>query len=159
MWAGIVDDCLAGLHIFPHRLTGNHYRDFFLQDLPKLLEDVPVVARARMWYMRALAHFSRAVRGVHSNIYHDRRIGTGGPTAWPPRSPDLNPLDFYLWGYLNIFVCTAPVDNEEAVHCCTVDVCQIISSYPAIFEMMRLSTLSRVEAYIESRGGYLEHLL
>jgi hypothetical protein len=24
----------------------------------------------------------------------------GGPTARPPRSPDLNPLDVYLWGHL-----------------------------------------------------------
>ena len=22
------------------------------------------------------------------------------PTAWPPRSPNLNPCDFFLWGFL-----------------------------------------------------------
>jgi hypothetical protein len=36
----------------------------------------------------------RAVRDVLSNAYHDRWVGRGGPTAWPPRSTDLNPLDF-----------------------------------------------------------------
>jgi hypothetical protein len=41
----------------------------------------------------------RAVRDVHSNSYHARWIGIGGPTAWPPRSPDFSPLDFYLWGH------------------------------------------------------------
>jgi hypothetical protein len=25
-------------------------------------------------------------------------IGKGGPLAWPTWSPDLNPLDFFLWG-------------------------------------------------------------
>jgi hypothetical protein len=25
-----------------------------------------------------------------------RRIGRGGPIAWPPRSPDLTPLDSFL---------------------------------------------------------------
>jgi hypothetical protein len=40
----------------------------------------------------AQAHVSRAVRDVLSNTYHDRWINRGGPTAWPPRSPDLNPL-------------------------------------------------------------------
>ncbi|OXU32204.1 hypothetical protein TSAR_007998 [Trichomalopsis sarcophagae] len=30
----------------------------------------------------------------------NRWIGRGGPIAWPPRLPDLTPLDFYLWGYL-----------------------------------------------------------
>jgi hypothetical protein len=27
-----------------------------------------------------------------------RWIGRNGPVAWPPRPPDLNPLDFFLWG-------------------------------------------------------------
>jgi hypothetical protein len=72
----------------------------------------------------APAHLSRAVRGVLSNTYHDRCIGRGGPTAWPPRSPDLNPLDFYLWGRLEILVHAAPVDNEEAPHHCILDACQ-----------------------------------
>jgi hypothetical protein len=58
----------------------------------------------------------RAVRDVLSNTCHARWMGRGRPTAWPPRStPDLNPLDFYLWGHLRTLVCAAPVDNEEAL--------------------------------------------
>jgi hypothetical protein len=81
-----------------------------------------------MWYMddSASAHFSHAVRDVHSNPYHDRRIGTGGPTEWPPRSPDLNPLEFHLWGHLKTLVYAAPVDNEEAFYHRIVDACQTI---------------------------------
>jgi hypothetical protein len=61
-----VGDCLVGPHVLPHRLTGNHYRDFLLHDLSKILEDVPLAVRAPMWYMNdgAPAHFSRAVRDV-----------------------------------------------------------------------------------------------
>ena len=32
--------------------------------------------------------------------FANKRIGRGGPVAWPVRSSDLNPLDFHLWGYL-----------------------------------------------------------
>jgi hypothetical protein len=39
-WADIAGDCLVDPHVLPHRLTGNHYRDFLSYDLPKLLEDV-----------------------------------------------------------------------------------------------------------------------
>jgi hypothetical protein len=67
--------------------------------------------------------------------YHDRGIGSGGPTAWPPRSLDLTPLDFYVWGHLNIILCAVPVDNEEALHHRTVDAYQTIRNYPGIFEM------------------------
>jgi hypothetical protein len=45
----------------------------------------------------APAHFSRALRDVLSNVSHDRWLGRGGPTTWPPRSSsDFEPLDFYL---------------------------------------------------------------
>ena len=30
----------------------------------------------------------------------DRWVGRGGPISWAPRSPDLTPLDFFLWGYV-----------------------------------------------------------
>jgi hypothetical protein len=73
VWAGIVGDYLVGPHVLPHRLTGKHYRDFLLRDLPELLQDVQLAARARMWYVHdgAPAHFSRAVRDVLSNTYHN----------------------------------------------------------------------------------------
>jgi hypothetical protein len=69
------------------------------------------------------AHFSRSMRGILSNTYHDRWIGRGGPIAWPPRSPDLSPMDFYQRGHLKFLVYAISVDNEEALHHRSVDVC------------------------------------
>lgn len=40
-------------------------------------------------------------------------IGPGGPTAWPPQSPDLNPQDYYLWGYLNGIIYNSEVNTGE----------------------------------------------
>jgi hypothetical protein len=86
-------------------------------------------------------------------------IGRGGPTAWPPSSPDLNPLDFYLWGHLKSLVYAAPVGKEEALLHGIVDACQTICNYPGIFERMRRSMMRHVEACIESHGRHFEHLL
>jgi hypothetical protein len=91
-------------------------------------------------------HFSPSVLDVLSNTCHDRGICRGGPTAWPPRSPDLSPLDFYLWGHLATLVYAAPVDNEEALRHRILGACQTIRNCPGIFERMRLSMLRRVEA-------------
>ena len=33
--------------------------------------------------------------------------------AWPLRSRDLNPCDFFLWGYMKDFVYSATIDNIE----------------------------------------------
>lgn len=35
-------------------------------------------------------------------------IGLDHDPEWPPRSPDLNPLDFFLWGYLKARVYITP---------------------------------------------------
>ena len=61
----------------------------------------------------APAHFSTGVRDHLDNIYPLRWIGRGGPVAWPPRSPDLNPPDFLLWGHLKNLVCKTEVSNVE----------------------------------------------
>ncbi|GBM90640.1 hypothetical protein AVEN_213559-1 [Araneus ventricosus] len=34
----------------------------------------------------------------HWGSYPARWIGHCGSVAWPPRSPDLNPRDFFFWG-------------------------------------------------------------
>jgi hypothetical protein len=86
-------------------------------------------------------------------------ICRGRPTAGPPRSPDWNPLNFYLCGHLETVVYAAPVDNEEAFHHRTVDACQTIRNCPGISERMRRSIMRRVEECAEPHGGKFEHLL
>jgi hypothetical protein len=147
---------LVGPHVLPHRLTGIHSWDFLFHNLPKLLAHVPLAVRERMRYMQdgAPVHFSRAVRDALNNTYHDRRT-----LCDIQRSPDLNPLDFYLWEHLETLVYAVPVDNEEALHHCILDACQAISNYAGIFERMQRYMMRRGEACIESRRGHFEHLL
>lgn len=48
----------------------------------------------------APAHTSRLVTDWLYEHFAQNWIGNNGPEEWPPRSPDLTPLDFFLWGYL-----------------------------------------------------------
>jgi hypothetical protein len=147
MCAGIVDDDLVGLHVLPHQLSGNRYRDFLLHDLSKLLENVPLAIRARMWYMHdgTPAHISRAVRDIFSNAHRDQWLRRVGLTAWFPCSRDFYPLHFYLWGHLEIRVYAAPVDSEKTPHRRLVDVCQTIRKFSGVFERMQRSMMRRAE--------------
>ena len=99
VWVGIFGDCLIGPHFIPHRLNGEQYPRFLRNDLPNLLEDVPLGQRQQMWFMHdsAPAHFHLIVRRYLNRWYGERWIGRGEP--WPPRSPDLNHLDFCVQGY------------------------------------------------------------
>ncbi|GBO00911.1 hypothetical protein AVEN_86610-1 [Araneus ventricosus] len=48
---------------------------------------------------------------LNLHFENDRIISRHFPTAWPPRSPDLNPCDFWLWGYLEDVVYGGPIAN------------------------------------------------
>jgi hypothetical protein len=54
---------------------------------------------------------------LHSarEIILNRWLGRGGPVAWPQRSPDLTPLDYYLWGHMKMLVYETKVDTPEAL--------------------------------------------
>ena len=43
--------------------------------------------------------------------FRNRWIGRDGPTPWPPRSPDITHLDFFLWGYVKDKVFSTPVPD------------------------------------------------
>ena len=47
-------------------------------------------------------HWGLQVRAFLNDTFPERWIGRGGPAAWPPRSPDIYSLDFFLWGYMKI---------------------------------------------------------
>ena len=49
-------------------------------------------------------HWGLQVCAFLKDKFLERWIGRGGPAAWPPRSPDINSLDFFLWGYVKIEV-------------------------------------------------------
>ncbi|GBM00509.1 hypothetical protein AVEN_111737-1 [Araneus ventricosus] len=43
-------------------------------------------------------------------------MGRGGPIAWPPRSPDLTPLDFFFCGYVKDKVYSRETRAVEDLH-------------------------------------------
>ena len=61
----------------------------------------------------ALAHFSCFVTDVLNVRFPDAWIGRGGPIPWPPRSPDLSPLYFFLWGYIKNIVYGEKIRNMQ----------------------------------------------
>ena len=48
--------------------------------------------------MHPLDHWGLAVRQFLNDTFPERWIGRDGPIPWPPRSPDITPLDFFPVG-------------------------------------------------------------
>ncbi|XP_026828181.1 uncharacterized protein LOC113562592 [Ooceraea biroi] len=158
---GIIGDHLIGPVILPNRLSGAAYLNFLVNTLPQYLDDMPLAERLSMWYMHdgAPPHFVRNVREHLNTVFGQRWIGCGGPVAWSPRSPDFNPLDFFLWGYLKTKVYSSPINDLEELRNRIHNACEIIRQRHRIFERVRESVRRRCQACMEMEGGHVEHLL
>ncbi|GFW72145.1 uncharacterized protein TNCV_4790321 [Trichonephila clavipes] len=94
-----MNGCVAALSV--DTVNGGRYRamitNFFI---PKLSNhDVQ-----ELWFQQdgAICHTARATIHLLKDTFRDRLISRFGPVNWPPRSCDLTPLDYFLWGYLKL---------------------------------------------------------
>ncbi|GFX02091.1 DUF4817 domain-containing protein [Trichonephila clavipes] len=161
VWAGIVGDSLLGPYTLPPRLDSHKYLVFLQEVLPELLTDVPAPIRRRMWFQQdgAPSHYARHVREHLDRTFPNRWIGRGGPVAWSPRSPDLSPLDFFLWGAMKGLVYDTPVVSEMDLVARISIAAARIREMPGVFEDVRQSMSRRCRACIHANGRNFEHFL
>ncbi|GFT58833.1 HSP70 family member 2 [Trichonephila clavipes] len=59
-----------------------------------------------LWFQQdgATCHTARATIDLLKDTLGDRLISRFGLVNWPPRSCDLTPLDYFLWGYVKSLV-------------------------------------------------------
>ncbi|GFS51659.1 hypothetical protein TNCV_613471 [Trichonephila clavipes] len=57
-----------------------------------------------LWFQQdgATCHTARATIDLLKDSFGDRLFSRFGTVNWPPRSCDLTPLDYFLWGYVNV---------------------------------------------------------
>lgn len=162
VWAGIVNGILIGPHILPDRLTGEEYLNFLQNHLPNLLEQVPLNIRQDMWLLQdgAPPHFRRDVREFLDNTFPNRWIGRNGPVAWPPRSPDLTPCDFFLWGYMKSLVFKTPVNTREEMIVRIEQAAATIRGKPiSLLRAVTEQWMKRAQCCITENGANFEHLI
>jgi len=96
VWCSVLDDQLICPFILEGRLTGEAYLRFLQEELPRLLEDVPLNKRGLMYFQHdgAPPHSSRGVINFLNYRFPGRWIGRCGPYHWPARFSDSSPLDY-----------------------------------------------------------------
>lgn len=158
VWCGIIGCRVIGPYYFDGNLNGDMYRQFLVDDLPTLLEDVSLAVRNSMWFQQdgCPAHFRLTVRAHLNNQYPGRWIGRGGPINWPARSPDLTPLDFFLWGRLKDLVYFERPTTVEDIRVRISQACREIN--PAEILRVQQSFIRRLQSCIDAGGQQFEHL-
>ena len=69
----------------------------------------------------------------------------------PPSSPNLNPLDYFVWSYAENITNMTSQNNQASLICCV-----FVELPPALVEKACSQFWIRIEAVIEAEGGYNE---
>uniref|UniRef100_A0ABD2WYJ0 DUF4817 domain-containing protein n=1 Tax=Trichogramma kaykai TaxID=54128 RepID=A0ABD2WYJ0_9HYME len=162
-WVGIVGNVIIGPIQFPQLLNSDFYSGFIQNTLPNLLRNVGVEEQEIVFQQDgAPAHNAIVTLDILDRRYANRWIGTRRPgrqqlMAWPPRSPDLSPLDFFYWGAIKARIYRHEVNNlpemerriAAAAATITVEMLQNVSR----------NFIRRLRLCVEQGGGHIEQLV
>jgi hypothetical protein len=159
VWAGIIGTNILGPIILPEILNGASYKNMLAENIPDFLEEIPLAERNRIIFQQdgAGPHNARVVTDYLNEQFPGRWMGRYGPIPWPARSPDLNPLDFFLWGYCKELIYRKlPEDLEDLNDKLHYAIWDIDND---ILQKTQRNLLKRMRACVAMNGGHFEHLL
>ncbi|GFV52959.1 hypothetical protein TNCV_2876271 [Trichonephila clavipes] len=87
----------------------------------------------------------------------DRLISRFGPVNWPPRSCDLTPLDYFLWGYVKSLVYA---DKPQTLEHLEDNIRRVIADiWPQMLEKVIENWTSRLDYIRASRGSPMPEII
>lgn len=166
LWSGILNGQLIGPFQLPDRLNGHQFLNFLRNDLPLLLEDIDIETRRNMVLQcdGAPCHYAMEVRNHLNRRFSEKWIGRCGRgdaclIAWPPRSPDLNPIDFFVWGYYKDLVYSRECRNLVELTRKLRVAEETIKNNEMAFRCLKDNFFRRCRICIEQQGGHFENFL
>ncbi|GFW50989.1 putative transposable element [Trichonephila clavipes] len=158
LWAGGI----IGPYCFKteegHNITvhGDRYRamiiNFFIPELNN--HDVQ-----ELWFQQdgATCHTARATIDLLKDTFGDRLISRFGPVNWPPRSCDLTPLDYFLWGYVKSLVYADKLQTPDHLE---DNIRRVIADIrPQMLEKVIENWTSRLDYIRASRGSHMPEIM
>lgn len=103
VWCALLGNRILLCHIYEGTLNGQRYHEFLNHHIfEEYLDDLTLLERRDIFFQQdgAPPHNARIVTESLNRYFGRNWIGTNGPVRWPPRSPDLTPLDFFFWGFI-----------------------------------------------------------
>ncbi|GFX80013.1 mariner Mos1 transposase [Trichonephila clavipes] len=158
LWAGAI----IGPYFFKndegHNVTvnGDRYRamitNFFIAELNN--HDVQ-----ELWLQQdgATCHTARATIDLLKDTFGDHPISRFGPVNWPPRSCDLTPLDYFLWGYVKSLVYA---DKPQTLDHLEDNIRRVIADIrPQMLEKVIENKTCRLDYIRASRGSLMPEII
>ncbi|GFU40821.1 retrovirus-related Pol polyprotein from transposon TNT 1-94 [Trichonephila clavipes] len=112
-----------------------------------------------LWFQQdgATCHTARAIIDLLKDTFGDRLISRFGPVNWLPRSCDLTPLDYFLWGYVKSLVYA---DKPQTLDHLEDNIRRVISDIrPQMLEKVIENWTSRLDYIRASRGSPMPEII
>lgn len=112
-----------------------------------------------IWFQQdgAPCHTANETLNLIRDKFDDRIISRRADVAWPPRSCDLTPLDFFLWGFLKSKVyANKPATVDELERNIAYEISKISSS---LCEKVVENYVFRTHCVKKARGGHLSDIV
>ncbi|GFX28339.1 transposase [Trichonephila clavipes] len=158
LWAGGIIGPYFFINDEGHNVTvnGDRYRamitNFFIPELSN--HDVQ-----ELWFQQdgATCHTARATIDLLKDTFGDRLISRFGPVNWPPRSCDLTPLDYFLWGYVKSLVYA---DKPQTLDHLEDSIRRVIADIrPQMLEKVIENWTSKLDYIRASRGSHMPEII
>ncbi|GFT37637.1 MULE domain-containing protein [Trichonephila clavipes] len=108
-------------------------------------------------FFTAHCHTARATIDLLKDTFSDRLISRFGPVNWPPRSCDLTPLDYFLWGYVKSLVYA---DKPQTLDHLEDNIRRVIADIrPQMLEKVIENWTSRLDYIRASRGSPMPEII
>ena len=117
------------------------------------------VQRDIQWFQQdgAPPHTANITLDWLDHKFPNRLISRKHEPEWPPHSRDLNPLDFYLWGFLKNNVYR---NNPQIIPELKKAIMQKINAIPKEECIRGINNFaSRIQVCRQQNGGHLEHII
>ncbi|GFX66356.1 transposable element Tc3 transposase [Trichonephila clavipes] len=112
-----------------------------------------------LWFQQdgATCHTARSPINLLKDPFGDCLISRFGPVNWPPRSCDLTPLDYFLWGYVKSLVYA---DKPQTLHHLEDNIRHVIADIrPQMLEKVIENWTTRLDYIRASRGSHMPEII
>lgn len=162
VWCGLWAGGVIGPYFFENdrgeavTVNGICYRNMITEFLWPIIDDMDT---EDMWFQQddATCHTSNETLELIHEKFPDRLISRFGDVNWPPRSCDLTPLDYFLWGYVKDEVYkNNPTTIEELKTNIEQEIREI---QPQLCKKVIENFTQRIDVCKRARGGHLDDII
>lgn len=156
VWIAVSRRRLIGPIFFEESVTAERYRNNILNVFVNQLHD-DELEQGYFQQDGARAHTARETLHYLREFFDDRIISIGSEPEFPPRSPDLTVLDFFIFPHLKNTIFKTPVNTVEDLKNRIREECANIT--PEVLRNVFMNMKRRVNLCLENRGQHFQQFL